>query len=125
MCYSKRNNIDPFYIEGILAGVKNGVKTLTYVDLYGSKFSDKYVATSFGRSISVPIIDATYNELMPANEIKKILIDSFRAILSRHTLMSRSISLVLVTENGIFKEKLDIEVKFDYEGYKNREDIFQ
>ena len=124
MCYSKRNKSDPFFVESILAGVKDGVKSLTCVDLYGCKYSDKYIATSFARAIAAPIIDATYKETMTANEIKAILIESFKALLARHTSMSNSVTFILVTENGIYEEKEKIEVKFDFEGYKNREDLF-
>lgn len=124
MCYSKRNKVDPFFVEGILAGVKNGVKTLTMVDLYGSKYSDKYLTTSFSRSIATPIIDASYNEDMTANQIKLILVDCFKAILARHKNMTNNLVFILVTENGIYEEKEKIEVKFDYEGFKNRPDLF-
>ena len=124
MCYSKRSDQDPFFIEGILAGVKKGVRTLTYVDLFGTKFSDKYICTSFARSIATPIIDATYNEKMSAQEAKNVIIESFKAVIARHKLFSRSLVLVLVTEDGIFEDRADIVPRYDYLGYKNREDLF-
>jgi 20S proteasome subunit beta 7 len=124
MCYAKRNKADPFYIEGILAGVKDGHKTLTFVDLYGTKFTDKYIATSFARSIASPIIDASYKDNISANDAKKIIIDSFKALIARHKLFSRSLVLVLVTEDGIFEDKVEIAAKYDYIGFKTREDLF-
>ena len=124
MCYAKRNKSDPFFIEGILAGVKDGHKTLTFVDLYGTKFTDKYIATSFARSIASPIIDATYRDDMGAQEAKQILIDSFKALIARHKLFSKSLVMVLVTEDGVFEDKVEIGAKYDYIGYKTREDLF-
>lgn len=124
MCYSKRSQSDPFFIEGILAGVKDGVKTLTCVDLYGNKYSDKYLTTSFTRMISVPIIDATYNENMTAVEVRAILVESFKVMLARNKTFGSSLVFVLVTENGIFEEKQEIQVRYDYDGFKNREDLF-
>lgn len=124
MCYAKRNDSDPFFIEGLLAGVKNGHKTLTYVDLFGTKFSDKYICTSFARSIATPIIDATYNENMGVHEAKNVLIECFKAVLSRHKLFTRSLVFVLVTEEGVFEDRAEIAAKYDLLGFKNREDLF-
>ena len=124
MCYAKRNKSDPFLFEGILAGVKNGVKTLTCVDLFGCKYSDKYIATSFGRSIASPIIDATYNENLSAKEVRGILIESFKAVLARNKTFGKSLVFVLVTETGVFEDREEIQVRYDFEGFKTREDLF-
>ena len=123
LCYAKRSKVDPFWIEGVLAGVKDGKRTLTYVDLFGNKFSDKYIATGFARMIAPPIIDASYHEDIPAADAKKIIIDAFRAIIARFKLSSKHLSFVLVTEKEIFEDYAEVQVKFDYEGYKNKEDI--
>ena len=86
LCYAKRTKVDPFFFESVLAGVKDGHKTLTYVDLFGNKFSDKYIATGFARMIAPTIIDSSYHEDMPAIEAKELIVESFKAIFARFKL---------------------------------------
>ena len=123
LCYAKRTKVDPFFIEGVMAGVKNGEKSLTYVDLYGNKFEDNYIATGFARIIAPTIIDSHYNPNISVENAKKLIVDSFTALNCRYKISSRTISVAYVTEEGISDEKIDIYPRFDYEGYKNKEDF--
>ena len=124
MCYAKRSKVDPFFFESVLAGVKNGHKSLTYVDLYGNKFTDKYIATGFARIIAPTIIDSSYHEDISAVDAKALITQAFQAIYARFKLTVRSLTLALVTEDQIFEDKIDLHIRFDYDGYKNKEDLF-
>jgi len=124
LCYSKRSKVDPFYFESVIAGVKDGHKTLTYVDLYGNKFTDKYITTGFARIIAPTIIDSVYHEEIPAIQAKELVTECFKAIFARFKLTVRSLTFVLVTEHEIFDDKVDLHIRFDYDGYKNKEDLF-
>lgn len=123
LCYAKRNKADPFYFESVLAGVKNGKKSLHYVDLYGNKFSDRYITTSFARMMAPPIIDAKYNEEMSAKDAKLLAYECFRAIIARYKLSVPTLTFVLVTEEGVTEDAVNVQVKFDYEGWVHKEDF--
>ena len=64
LCYAKRNTIDPFMIESILCGVKDGKSYLAYADLYGNFFENDYIATSFARYLCPTLIDRHYRNDM-------------------------------------------------------------
>ena len=40
LCYKMRTKVDPYYVDSIMAGMKDGKKTLYCIDLYGNKYSN-------------------------------------------------------------------------------------
>lgn len=57
LCYHRRNKVDPFLIDGTVAGFDNeGQPRLYYVDQFGTFFEKPYVATGFGNYMVPPVV---------------------------------------------------------------------
>ena len=91
--YKQRSKVDPYYIEGILAGVKNGKSYLCLTDLYGNYLESDYVTTGFARYLCPVLLDRGYKKDMSFEEGKNLLIECFKVIYSKFKLSSNEIQL--------------------------------
>ena len=115
--------MDPYYMEGIIAGVKNSHPYLCCIDLYGNQYEDNYIATGIARMICPTIIDRYYNPNISLEEAKQILLKCFQALYARYSLADREIVICAVTEQGIQEERNLIQINYSYRGYLQKEDF--
>lgn len=123
MCYKKRNKMDPYYIEGCIAGIKNGKTTLTLVDLYGNRFDSDYIATGFARMLVPSVIEREHRLDMSYEEARALLVKCFKALSARHKTADNILVFCDVTSEGIREERDEFNVEYSYKGYLEKEDF--
>ena len=115
--------MDPYYIEGIIAGVKDNHPYLCCIDLYGNQYQDNYITTGIARMICPPIIDRVYSPDMSLEDAQAVLLKCFQALYARYSLADREVALCTVTEHEIREEKVLIDINYSYRGYIQKEDF--
>lgn len=85
-----RNKANPLYNQLVVSGVQNKENSdekelyLGYVDLYGTSFTDNYVATGFGLHMALPLLRQHYRDDLTYDEAKTILENAMRVLVYRH-----------------------------------------
>lgn len=134
--YMRRNNINPLWTSNVLCGyiekrnsVKNkekGVKEeenklvpyLSYVDLYGTLYEDKCVATGLGRYFALTLLRKMYKPDLTESEARLLIEECMRILYYRDTLASRRIQIAIATPSEIRVEKpIILDTKWDYNDY--------
>ena len=122
-CYKMRNKMDPYYIEGAIAGVYKGEVYLAMTDLYGNNFKIDNLATGFARILCPNLIDNRHSVNMGREEAKALLLDCFKALYGRNGLSSREIMFCTVDGTGITEERETISINYGYKTMIEKEDI--
>lgn len=124
MCYEKRNEQDPYFIEAVVAGLDSeGKNQLYYVDKFGNFFENKFICTGFALYICPVIIDRNFNEKMGFKESKELLISCFKAIAARYTGSLDVVDFAFLGKEGVKFEREVVKLKYDYESYTHKEDF--
>lgn len=105
LCYKKRNKVNPYYIEGVVAGFKDGERYLGYSDLYGTYLEDKYVTTSFSRYLCGHIIETTWNPECDLETALNVMVECFSALFARNCPTNNSLQVVVINKDGIQTDK--------------------
>lgn len=122
-CYKMRNKGDPFYVEAVVAGIKDAQPYLCCVDLYGNQYQDNYITTGIARMLCPTIIDRIYTPNISVAEARDLLLQCFQALYARYSLADREVVLCSVTESGVQEERAIIDIPYNYRGYIHKEDI--
>jgi 20S proteasome subunit beta 7 len=54
--YNKRNKMDPFWNELVVAGFRDGKAFLGAVDLHGTTYEENIIANGMGLHLAVPLL---------------------------------------------------------------------
>eukprot|EP00484_Ammonia_sp_Unknown_P000739 CAMPEP_0197021276 /NCGR_PEP_ID=MMETSP1384-20130603/2165_1 /TAXON_ID=29189 /ORGANISM="Ammonia sp." /LENGTH=248 /DNA_ID=CAMNT_0042449063 /DNA_START=55 /DNA_END=801 /DNA_ORIENTATION=- len=110
ICYNRRSRINPFYnqfaVGGVVSDSKGNKSTyLGYTDLYGTTFTDNYVATGFGAHFAYPLLRKGYEDLngadMTVDNARKLLADTMRVLFYRDCRTINKITFGVVDVNGV------------------------
>jgi 20S proteasome subunit beta 7 len=102
LCYQRRNKVDPFYIEGVVAGVeKDGRRYLGYADLYGTYLETEYVTTSYSRHLCGHIINTQWHKDCDLETALRVLEVCFKALFVKNCTARENLSVVVIDRNGI------------------------
>lgn len=116
--YNRRNKQDPLWMRMIVAGVKNGKSELGYVDLYGTTFSDNYIATGFGSHFGLPLIRDRWRADMSEGEARALLEDCMRVLWYRDCRAINRIQLAKMTAAGtVISEPYRLDTKWDFKSF--------
>ena len=115
--------MDPYYIEGVVAGVKDNESYLCCIDLYGNQYQDNYITTGIARILCPTIIDKVYSPNMSIEEAREVMLKCFQALYARYSLADREVALCAVTEHGVQEERVLININYGYRGYIQKEDF--
>ena len=83
MNYKKRCDFKPNWVESIIAGYKNGEKTLSKIDFHGLHIKSKYALTGMAAYFCNPVIVNNWNENMSEGEARKVLEKCFEVLFYR------------------------------------------
>eukprot|EP01115_Flamella_aegyptia_P007910 TRINITY_DN3284_c0_g1_i1.p1 TRINITY_DN3284_c0_g1~~TRINITY_DN3284_c0_g1_i1.p1 ORF type:complete len:227 (-),score=49.55 TRINITY_DN3284_c0_g1_i1:373-1053(-) len=83
--YQRRNKMDPFYNQFVVAGFENGKSFLGLTDLHGTTFEENTIATGFGSYLAIPLLRNAYREDLEEDEARKVIEDSMRVLFYRDT----------------------------------------
>ena len=122
ICYNRRSKVDPFYNQFAVGGVverKGQMETyLGYTDLYGTTFTDNYVATGFGAHFAYPLLRQGYEDLngaqMTKKDARKLLADVMRVLFYRDCKTINKITFGVVDKRGKVSIAEPISVKTDW-----------
>ena len=147
VAYNKRNKMNPLYNRLIVAGFKDGKRCvlgaaallssrlaappphprarlpcpashLGYVDLYGTTFSDDYIATGYGNYMALPLIRDRWRADLSEGEARALLEDCMRVLWYRDTRALNKIQLAKITAEGtVISEPYAVDTKWNFRSF--------
>ena len=98
--YQRRSKMDPLWNNVIIAGCRNGETYLGTCDLYGSMYTENFIATGLGAHMALPLIRKGWRADMTEAEARKLLEDCMRVLFYRDTRASAKIHVGKVDGSG-------------------------
>ncbi|KAL0216220.1 hypothetical protein P9112_008404 [Eukaryota sp. TZLM1-RC] len=80
--YNKRNRMDPWWLQCIVAGFHNE-PFLGLADLRGTHYVDDFLATGFGSYLATPLFRKYWTPGMTLEEAKNLLIEAIKVLIGR------------------------------------------
>lgn len=62
---------------------------------------------------------------MTIEEARTLMIDCFKVLYSKFKLSNNRVSIAYLTQQGFQTETVDFDIKFDYKGYLQLEDLIK
>ena len=84
----------------MLAGFRDGAAYLGTSDLYGTMYTDNFIATGLGAHMALPLLRKSWREDMSEAEARKLLEDCMRVLFYRDTRASAKINIGKVDGSG-------------------------
>lgn len=84
--YTRRSKVNPLWNSLVIAGFKNGKKTLGVVDIHGTTWQSDSVATGFGAYLAQPLLRKAVEgkeDTLSEEDAVKILDDCMRVLYYR------------------------------------------
>jgi 20S proteasome subunit beta 7 len=98
--YQRRSKMDPLWNSLIVAGFRNGQSYLGTSDLYGTMYTDDFIATGLGAHMALPLLRKSWRADLTETEARKILEDSMRVLFYRDTRAGSKIQIGKVDGSG-------------------------
>ena len=91
---------------------------LGYVDLYGTMFSDNYIATGYGNYMALPLIRDRWRADMSEGEARALLEDCMRVLWYRDTRALNKIQLAKMTATGtVISEPYSVDTNWSFRSF--------
>ncbi|BDC19284.1 archaeal proteasome endopeptidase complex subunit beta [Acidianus sp. HS-5] len=90
----------PFISEILFAGVDNGVSQLYVLDPLGSLLDDVYAAVGSGARVAIGVLEAEYDQKMPLDKGKEVVIKSIKASIERDITSGDGIDILTIDSTG-------------------------
>lgn len=91
---------------------------LGYVDLYGTTFSDEYIATGYAAHLALPLIRDRWRADMSEGEARALLEDCMRILWYRDTRALNRMTLAKMTAEGaVISEPYSVDTKWDFRSF--------
>uniref|UniRef100_A0A7S2IBD5 Proteasome subunit beta n=1 Tax=Haptolina brevifila TaxID=156173 RepID=A0A7S2IBD5_9EUKA len=98
--YQRRSKMDPLWNSLIIAGFRNGESYLGTSDLYGTMYTDNFIATGLGAHMALPLLRKSWRADLTEAEARKILEDCMRVLFYRDTRAGSKIQIGKVDSSG-------------------------
>jgi len=98
--YNRRSRINPLWNQIITAGYEEGKSFLGFVDLYGSCYTDNYIATGFGAYLGIGIIRKYWRADMDEKEARALIESAMLVCLYRDCFSLNKFTLATITKEG-------------------------
>mmetsp|Transcript_21824 Transcript_21824/g.64398 ORF Transcript_21824/g.64398 Transcript_21824/m.64398 type:complete len:237 (+) Transcript_21824:40-750(+) len=99
--YQKRCKMDPLWNMLLVAGYRDGEAYLGYTDLYGSSFTDDYLATGLGMYMALPLMRNQWSPEMTEAQARALLESALKICYYRDTRASNKVQIARVDESGV------------------------
>jgi len=99
--YNRRNKMDPLWNYIAVAGFQNNEPFLALVDLMGTCYEDKLVATGYGAHIAMPLLRNAYRPDLTKEAAEKVMTDAMRVLVYRECRTVNNIQFA-TAEAGIY-----------------------
>ena len=91
---------------------------LGYVDLYGTMFSDNYIATGYGNYLALPLIRDRWRPDLSEGEARALLEDCMRVLWYRDTRALNKIQLAKMTAAGtVISEPYSVDTNWSFRSF--------
>jgi len=108
--YNRRNKMNPLWNSLVVAGYREEVPFLGYVDLLGTCYKDDFIATGYGGHIALPLIRKAWRPDISKEEAIKLLEDCMRVLFYRDARSTNKIQIATIGENGPeISDPIDLE----------------
>lgn len=98
--YNRRSKMDPLWNQVIVGGFNKGNSYLGYVDMYGTIYEEKYVATGYAMYFAKPLLESRARPDMTEDEARLLLEDVLRVLFYRDCLASTNVQVAAATAQG-------------------------
>lgn len=116
--YQKRCKIDPLWNMLIVGGFRDGEAYLGYTDLYGSHFTDNYMATGLGMYMALPLMRNQWTPEMSEAEARALLETALKICYYRDTRASNKVQIARVDAQGVhIDEPIVLKGEWDHERF--------
>lgn len=106
--------MDPYWLDSIVGGFKNGNRYLGQIDIYGSYLEHEYVCTGFAAHLCGHIINTEWNKDCELETALATVTKCFQALFARHTLSNDNLEVVVVNKDGVRTDSQKIKVEWEY-----------
>ena len=88
------------------------------MDLYGTTFSDDYIATGYGNYMALPLIRDRWRADLCEGEARALLEDCMRVLWYRDTRALNKIQLAKITAEGtVISEPYAVDTKWNFRSF--------
>ena len=109
--YNRRSKIDPLWNQCLVSGFdSDGKAMLGLVDLYGTAFKDKVIATGYGAYIVQGIMRNAQDDNMTEEDARKLLLKCLTVLYYRDARAMNEVQIATVTKAGV---TIDEPIKLD------------
>jgi len=116
--YQRRSKMDPLWNNIIIAGSRDGKTYLGTSDLYGSMYTEDFVATGLGAHMALPLIRKAWRPDLTEAEARKLLEDCMRVLFYRDTRASNKINIGKVDSSGAsVSEPITLETYWEHKEF--------
>lgn len=118
MLHGRRNKMNPLYNQIVVGGVDPTTLSpyLSYVDLYGTTYTDDYIATGYGAHLAIPILREQARLDMSLEEAVELLRHCMRVLFYRDCRTTDRIQFARVTKEGVEISGIEkLETKWDHQ----------
>lgn len=117
--YQRRSNFNPLFNSVIVAGKdKDEENYLGYVDMYGTIYEEKFLATGLGRYFGLTLLREKHRPDMTSEEARALLEECMTILFYRDTLASDRIQISTATAAGVEVEAPKrLDSKWNYEAW--------
>ncbi|PCH34702.1 proteasome endopeptidase complex beta subunit [Wolfiporia cocos MD-104 SS10] len=116
--YARRSKINPLWNALLVGGVENGKPFLAYVDLLGTTYSARSLATGYGAHIAIPLLRTAVDnasQLLTEEEARTLLTDCMRVLFYRDARSLDKYQIATVTSAGVsVSDQLKLDTKWDF-----------
>jgi 20S proteasome subunit beta 7 len=114
LMYTRRNKMNPFWNDLVVAGFDGNEPFLGSVDKIGTTVSDQFVATGFGSYLAMPLLRERYRADLSEGEARALLEDCMKVLFYRDCRSSSTIQLAKCDATGAqVSEPYQIETSWD------------
>merc|ERR1712130_429334 len=86
LMYCRRSRFNPLWNQVVVAGYKDGESFLGFVDLLGTSYEEKMIATGYGAYLSIPLMRKAFEgkDSLTEQEARALLIKCMTVLFYRH-----------------------------------------
>jgi 20S proteasome subunit beta 7 len=99
--YNRRSKMNPLYNQFVVAGYDEGKPFLGYLDHQGTCYTDKFIATGFGKHMSMPMIRTAWKEGMTEQEARDLVAKCLEVLFYRDCYSSNEVQIAKIDPSGI------------------------
>ncbi|RWS07441.1 Proteasome subunit beta type-4-like protein [Dinothrombium tinctorium] len=123
--YNRRSKFDPFWNTWVVGGLQDGKPFLGYVDMLGTAFVDRAVATGYGEMIAKPLLweAVEKKESITEEEAKDLIAKCMSLLFCRDSRAFPKYRIAKVTKDGSviegpFEVNVDWSIAAHVQGYE-------